>query len=203
MAERSENYPTLLVAVSVQPLPKTAATRRRLLQEPLDKAVSLRKSWARPGRVVRMKRAGPVGLMGMLGLVLGGVAWACAGGGYETSWEPEASVGMLSPHNDTRSNFILLMADRYGTKVADPAQMTRGIVPFDFPYAVMLTRLEPPVERGADWAAQYEEQQSQYGLSGPTSDYSYSSDNIGLCHSNRDGAVQFNAALKADAAVPA
>jgi len=132
------------------------------------------------------------------------VAWACADGGYETSWEAQASSGILSPANDTRSNFILLMADRYGTRVADPAQMAKGIVPFEFPYKVMVERLGPPVAPSYDYAAEYREQQDQYGLSSDSSHYfGYDSNNLGLCHTNRSGAQQFEAALKADQAVPA
>ena len=150
-----------------------------------------------------MKRLHLIAMAGALGVIGAGIAWACAGGGYETSWEAEASTGILGPHNDTRSNFILLLADRYGTKVADPAQMEKGIVPFDFPYAVMLARLSPPAEPGAKFADEYAERQARYGLSDDSFDYTYGSDNAGLCHSNRDGAAQFNAALAADPAIPA
>jgi len=149
-----------------------------------------------------MRRAGLIALAGVFATVSATIAWACAGGGYETSWDVQSSSGILSPHNDTRSNFILLMADRYGTKVADPTQMAKGIIPFDFPYSVMLERLEPAVDPASRWTADYAEQQAQYGLSSESSDYSYSNDNIGLCHSNGEGAARFTAALKADAAVP-
>src|SRR4051812_20935455 len=105
----------------------------------------------------------------LLGLVSGAGALACAAGGNDTSWDPQDSGAILSPANDTRSNFILLMADRYGTRTADPAQMAKGIVPIDFPYSVMLGRLSPPVANAEAERAQasqaYEQEQARYGLS--------------------------------------
>jgi len=131
------------------------------------------------------------------------VAWACADGGYETAWDAESSSGYLSPANDTRSNFILLMADRYGTKVADPTQMAKGIVPFEFPYKVMVERLGPPVAPNYDYSAKYQEEQDQYGLSSDSSNYfGYDSNNLGLCHTNRSGTQQFQAELQANPRVP-
>jgi len=142
-------------------------------------------------------------VVGIGGVLCGAVAWACADGGYETSWDAEASSGFLSPTNDTRSNFILLMADRYGTKVADPAQMAKGIVPFEFPYKVMVARLEPPAAPNTDYSATYREEQDAYGLSPDSSSYfGYDSGNLGLCHTNRSGAQQFAAELKANPRVP-
>ena len=136
------------------------------------------------------------------GLFAGVVGWACAGGGYDTSWDPQDSNAILSPANDTRANLILLMADRQGTRVADPGRMAKGIVPFDFPYLVMVDRLTPEEDPGAAYAL-YQKQQEQYGLSSETSPYSYSGDNLGLCHSNRAGAAAFNAAVTADPALAA
>lgn len=141
-------------------------------------------------------------LCGILGSACGAVAWACSGGGYETSWDPEVSSGLLTPANDTRSNFILLMADRYGTAVADPKQMAAGIVPFNFPYSVMVARMSPPTKPDYDYSAAYEEQQAQYGLTENNRYFGYDSANLGLCHTNRSGAEQFNVALKADPRVP-
>jgi len=127
--------------------------------------------------------------------------WACADGGYDTTWEPENAVGTLSPANDTRTNFILLMADRYGTKVEDPSAMRKGIVPIEFPYAVMIDRLTPA--RESEEQQSYETDLAGYGLT-ENSDY-FASDSgfLALCHSNRSGAAQFESALNADAAVPA
>lgn len=144
-----------------------------------------------------------VGLAALLGVLCSAVVWACAGGGYETRWDAAASSGILSPGNDTRSNFVLLMADRYGTKVADPAQMKRGIVPFDFSYRVMLDRLSPPPPANDPDAAYRAYQQADaehraaYGISENSYDYSE------LCHSNRSGAQEFEAAVNADAAISA
>jgi len=141
-------------------------------------------------------------VVGLAGMVCGAVAWACADGGYETSWDAEASSGYLSPANDTRSNFILLMADRYGTKVADPAQMAKGIVPFEFPYKVMISRLDPPAPPPTDYLAKYEDQQDQYGLTPDSNYFGYDSGNLGLCHTNRRGAQLFTAEVQANPRVP-
>lgn len=144
-----------------------------------------------------------VAAFGLSVTIAGTIGWACAGGGYETGWDPQESSAILAPGNDTRSNFILLMADRYGTKVADPVQMKNGIVPFDFPYGVMVSRLSPPRPDEDPSIAHREYQRrdaeirAAYGV-GPDS-YNYSE----LCHTNRDGAQQFEAAVNADAAVPA
>lgn len=150
-----------------------------------------------------MKRNAWIVFAGLFGATCAAVAWACADGGYETVWDAQSSAAILSPANDTRSNLILLMADRYGTKVADPAQMNEAIVPFDFPYGVMVDRLSAPVGE-SDPDARYqayqkaeEERRAQYGV--PQGSYDYSE----LCHSNRSGAEQFTAALNADPAVPA
>ena len=71
------------------------------------------------------------GLAGLLGAAGAFAIWACADNDYGTSWDAQGSSGILSPGNDTRSNFVLLMADRDATKVADARQMASGIVPFD------------------------------------------------------------------------
>nr|WP_294847384.1 hypothetical protein [uncultured Sphingomonas sp.] len=131
--------------------------------------------------------------------LIGSIAWACADGGYETGFEPTDSVGVLSPGNDTRTNFVLLMADRNGTKVADPAQLTQAIVPFDMPYPVFETRLSPPRKDGDRDG--YIDRKSAWGLSAD-SDYDWRSGNLGLCHSNKSGAADLAAALNADRSVP-
>jgi hypothetical protein len=142
--------------------------------------------------------------LGIAALLLAGcglAAWACTDGGYETGWAPESSSGFLTPGNDTRSNFILLMADRDGTQVADRAGMAKGIVPFDFPYKVMVERLAP--DRDKQDSQSYDATMAEYGLS-DTNAYVYGeSSNLGLCHTNRSGAAAFEAALNADAVVPA
>ena len=76
------------------------------------------------------------GLMA-LAAVGGTIAYACADGGYETSWEAEQSSAILSPANDTRSNLLLLLADRQGSATADPRSMAKGIVPIEFPWRAM------------------------------------------------------------------
>jgi len=129
-----------------------------------------------------------------------GVAWSCAGGGYETHWDADVSSGMLSPANDTRSNFILLLSDRDGTIVADPRAMAKGIVPFDFPYKVLIERMTPP---GVSDAGGADDHDAAYGLSPDNKYFEYDSGNLGLCHTNRSGAEEYNAALNDNPRVPA
>lgn len=102
-------------------------------------------NWEVFGTVGMSKRAIRFG--GILPIMFGAAALACADGGYETDWDPKNASGVIGPANDTRSNFILLMADRYGTKVADPAQLRTAIVPFQFPYKVMIERMSPTASR--------------------------------------------------------
>lgn len=148
-----------------------------------------------------MKRNQRIGIAALFAAACGAAAWACADGGYDTSWTPQKSAGILSPGNDTRSNFILLMADRYGTKVEDTAQAPKGIVPFEFPYRVMIERLAP--KHMEDSSEIYTDSTGAYGLSNGNSYFTYDSANLGLCHTNRSGAAQFEAALSADEKVPA
>lgn len=124
---------------------------------------------------------------------------ACADGGYETGFDPTDSVGLLSPGNDTRTNFVLLMADRNGTKVADTAQLTQPIVPFDMSYVTFAGRLSPPRKDGEE--STYVDRKTAWGLSAD-SDYDWRSGNLGLCHSNKSGAAAFAAALTSDRSVP-
>jgi len=140
----------------------------------------------------------------MLGVIVaaiaGSIAVACAGGDDDgISWEAEASNAFLSPTNDTRGNLILLMADRFGTRVADPTIMARGIVPFDISYSTFEQRLYPAkkgdrTESGNNEAA--------FGLSPDNRYFAYDSTMTGLCHTNRDGAARFSAALAAERSVP-
>ena len=92
----------------------------------------------------------------MVAAVAGTIAYACAGGGYETSWDAKQSSAILSPANDTRANLLLLLADRDGIAPADPATMAKGIVPIEFPWRVMRGRLSPPPQNEEDrWKAFY------------------------------------------------
>jgi len=129
-----------------------------------------------------------------------GIAWSCADGGYETQWDAGVSSGMLSPANDTRSNFILLLSDRDSTIVADPRAMAKGIVPFDFPYKVLIERMTPP---GVSDAGGADDHDAAFGLSPDSKYFEYDSGNLGLCHTNRSGAEEFNAALSGNRRIPA
>jgi len=123
------------------------------------------------------------GAMFAVALLAATAAYPCADSGYESSWTAEGSTAILSPGNDTRSNLMLLLADRYGTKVADAATMNTGIVPVEMPFAIMAGRLTPPTP----------------------ADQTNSDDGNGfddsICHSNASGAAQFGAALAAARAV--
>lgn len=121
------------------------------------------------------------GLMA-LAAVAGTIAYACAGGGYENSWDAKQSSAILSPANDTRSNLLLLLADRQGSATADPAAMTNGIVPIEFPWKVMEARLSPPAREDGQGPSYYEE-------------------DVSRCHSNASGAAAFIEALAADRTV--
>jgi hypothetical protein len=130
----------------------------------------------------------------------GSIAVACAGDdGQEIGWDAESSNALISPTNDTRGNLILLMADRYGTRVADPKVMASGIVPFDVGYPVFETRLYPPKKEGE---AETGDADAGYGLSSDNRYFAYDSTMSGLCHTNRDGAAAFGAALAAERTVP-
>lgn len=125
----------------------------------------------------------------MIAGAAGSIAVACAGGEDDgVDWSAEASNALLSPANDTRGNLILLMADRYGTRVADPAVMASGIVPFGVNYGEFRTRLNAPAKDDA----------AESGSEGSA----YDSSMTGLCHTNRVGSAQFTAALAADRSVP-
>lgn len=141
------------------------------------------------------------GLAGLLGAAGAFAIWACADNDYGTSWDAQGSSGILSPGNDTRSNFVLLMADRDATKVADARQMASGIVPFDFPYSVLVDRLTPP-RPDVTPGDSSDEDIAEYGLSADNPYFPYDGSNLALCHSNRSGAAEFVAALGADPAVP-
>lgn len=132
--------------------------------------------------------------------VAGSIAVACAGGdGEEIGWDAEGSNALLSPANDTRGNLILLMADRFGTRVADPKVMTKGIVPFDFAYSTFEDRLYPSKTEGQ---ADPETNEAAYGLSPDNRYFAYDSTMSGLCHTNRAGAARFAEAIAADRSLP-
>jgi hypothetical protein len=121
----------------------------------------------------------------ILAVATGVIAYACADGGYETSWDAEQSSAILSPANDTRSNLLLLLADRQGSATADPASMAKGIVPIEFPWQVLRARLSPPPENGEDrWSRYY---QDEGGGS--------------RCQSNEVGAAAFMAEVRAASSI--
>jgi hypothetical protein len=116
-----------------------------------------------------------------LSVIAGAIGWACAGGGYETSWDPKQSSAILSPANDTRTNLLLLLADREGTSVADPGQMAKGIVPIEFSWKIALARLSPPPAKGSE----------------PQS-YDWEEPDASRCQSNTAGAAAFVEAVHAE-----
>src|SRR5687767_4140884 len=91
-----------------------------------------------------------------LAAVAGAIAYACADGGYEASWDGKRSSAILSPANDTRTNLVLLLADWQGSPTANPATMAKGIVPIDFPWRVVQARLSPPpADNDERWSIYY------------------------------------------------
>lgn len=141
-----------------------------------------------------MKRA----VMGLFALAAAGsVAWACGGDwGYQNQWRPDAGVAMLTPANDTRINFVLLMADRYGTKVEDVSRLAEPFLPIEVQYATLVSRLSPAPPKQEEGAGGTE-QAEPYGIS-TGSDYEWSSNNLRLCHSNQGGEAAFIAAVNDD-----
>lgn len=111
------------------------------------------------------------------------VVWACAGGPDTPEWtiakvsyDPYGSGAALVPGNDTRTNLLLLMADRRGAIVRDPATRDDGPPLILAPWKVLAGNAVPPA---AD------------------SDESYSDWEPTRCQSNADGTEAFLAALKA------
>jgi hypothetical protein len=118
----------------------------------------------------------------------GVTAFACADIGESPTWElakdyydSGGSGAALTPGNDTRVNLLLLLADRRGTPVRDRAAKQEGPPLILFPWASMSAAAEPPQ---AEPAA---EEQLE-----PT-----------RCQTQRSGAADFVAALRANSQVPA
>jgi hypothetical protein len=121
----------------------------------------------------------------VLALVAGAVAWACADPEVSPTWalakdyyDTGGSSAVLTPGNDTRVNLLLLLADRRGEAVRDPAAPHEGPPLVLFPWAAM-SRAAPqaPESAGQDWEPS-------------------------RCQSNRAGAAGFIAALEANARIP-
>ncbi|WP_156930428.1 hypothetical protein [Sphingomonas jaspsi] len=129
---------------------------------------------------------------------LAAIAIACGGDwSYESKWAPQNGIAMLSPSNDTRSNLILLMADRSGTEVAQPAKMT-GWIPIEMSWDAFKDRLFPAPPAESDATEQATGAQPYV----PGSDYG-SSSNYGLCYASQPATDQFVDAVTKDRAVPA
>jgi hypothetical protein len=85
-----------------------------------------------------------IALGAVIAAALGAIAWACADAGEEPTWalakkdyDPGGGAGMLLPSNDTRINMFLLLADRRGFRVEEPA-VEEGSPPVAlFPWMVM------------------------------------------------------------------
>ena len=132
-----------------------------------------------------MRRFGAVWIL--LAAAAGTIAYACADVGYGGSWEAKASSAILSPANDTRTNLLLLLADRQGSATANPATMAQGIIPIEFPWRVAKGRLEPPPAKDEDRWKNY-----------------YSDNGEGTrCQSNDSGSAEFIAAVRATNDIPA
>jgi hypothetical protein len=77
------------------------------------------------------------------------IAWACASDGdsptlalAKRDLDPDGNAAMLLPSNDTRVNLLLLLADRRGAPVRDPAAKPDAIPLVLFPWKVMARQAE-------------------------------------------------------------
>ena len=123
----------------------------------------------------------------MTALAVGVTAFACADPGVTPTWELAKDYydlggngAMLTPGNDTRVNLLLLLADRHGTPVRDPAATQKGPPLVLFPWTVMSEAAAPPAPAPTD------------------GDYREPS----RCQTQASGAAAFLAALKADPQLP-
>jgi hypothetical protein len=123
--------------------------------------------------------------IGAAGAAAAMVAWACADGGESPTWslskpayDPGGSAAMLLPSNDTRVNLYLLLADRRGAPVRGPNAKQEGPPLVLFPWTVMFTAALP---------------------SGDVSGQDYGGSR---CQTNKSGAAEFVAAVRASGAVP-
>ena len=92
----------------------------------------------------------------VLAAMVGTIAYASSDGGDGPgSWNPEQSSAILNPTNDTRTNLLLLLADRQGTATANLAIMAKGIVPIELSWRVMRARLSPPPTKEEDRSRAY------------------------------------------------
>lgn len=134
-----------------------------------------------------MRKSALIALGLAAGVVSAITGYACADGGYGPSWElakdsydPGGSSAMLTPGNDTRVNLLLLLADRRGTRVRDPAAKHEGPRLILFPWLIMSAATKPAPADTADgsWI-------------GPS-----------RCQTNGSGAADFIAALRANRKIP-
>lgn len=140
------------------------------------------------GVLLRIGKRARAGLAAALFVVAAATALACADSGESPSWElakdyydPGGSSAMLTPGNDTRVNLLLLLADRRGMPVRDPARKQEGPPLVLLPWAIMSAAAEPPV---ADDAA-------TDGWQAPS-----------RCQSDAAGAAAFVAAVRSNPQVP-
>jgi hypothetical protein len=117
-------------------------------------------------------------------------AWACADGTDPPSWElakdyfdAGGSSAMLTPGNDTRVNLLLLLADRRGAPVRDPAAKTDGPPLALFPWRAMSSDAPQPPAR-------------------PASPSGESAETGSRCQSNAAGSAAFAAAVRANPRIP-
>lgn len=129
-----------------------------------------------------------IGITALTGLS-SAIVWACAGGSESPEWtiakvnyDPYGSGAALVPGNDTRTNLLLLMADRRGATVRDAAAKDEGPPLILAPWKVLARNAVPPP---AD------------------SEESYSDWEPTRCQSNATGTEEFVAALAKAKVTPA
>src|SRR4051812_30440212 len=139
------------------------------------------------GAGIAINRTAKAAFVAAAFVVAGVVAYACADMGESPTWELAKDYydlggngALLTPGNDTRVNLLLLLADRRGTPVRDPAAKREGPPLVLFPWAVMAEAAQPPTAGAAtdEWRE------------------------ATRCQSHPAGAAAFAAAVRANPRVP-
>ena len=119
---------------------------------------------------------------------IGAIAWACAGGPESPTlvlakieYDPYGSGAMLVPGNDTRTNLLLLLADRRGTSVRDPATKREGPPLVQAGWKLLAEDARPPAKDSEESVENWDSTR---------------------CQTSGDGAAEYEAAL-ARATLPA
>ncbi|MFL6846263.1 MAG: hypothetical protein ACJ8ER_15445 [Allosphingosinicella sp.] len=138
------------------------------------------------GVSVAIGRIGRARLVAAALAVAGVVAYACVDTSESPTWElakdyydPGGNAALLTPGNDTRVNLLLLLSDRRGIRVRDPAARREGPPLIFLPWAEMAAAADPASRANpSEWLE------------------------ATRCQSQPAGAAAFIAALRSDPEVP-